>query len=157
MEKLKVKRINIYLTYQERKELNEIKYKYHLSYSTIIDIIANEVWNESQYYICNLLDHYIYEDEKSYKTCIKPKQTSYNEMVKQPTLYLTNVIKCFLKNSFVEKVGMKQDTWNKKKSRIYNNFQNTYDPNWDGNEWNKKFPKYIKQHKEYVKKVLEEC
>ena len=33
-------RLNIYLTYEDKKKLNEIKFKYQLSYSTIARLIG---------------------------------------------------------------------------------------------------------------------
>ena len=39
---------------------------------------------------------------------------------------------------------------------IHKLFTTTKDPNWNGNEWNRQLPKWIKQNKEYYKKLLEQ-
>lgn len=157
----KVKRLNIYLTYTDKKKLTELKNKYHLSYSTIASIIAKEMYNNGITPVETLCDHYFYEDDKSSKTCIKPKfsneleRQSYIQQIGKMTMYYTNVIKLFIRNELNKHTPWEQKQIDRITSRIYNEMQNTFDPNWDGNEFNRRMPKIIKANKEYYKKLLE--
>lgn len=156
--KSKIKRLNIYLTPQDRKKLNEIKFKYHLSYSTIANIILIPmlVVMGKEY-----TNKYIYQkDEGSQKTSIKPRQDNYS------TIVYTNALKLFCRNEYrkflqdhnerklteKEQEKLYQDINN----QIYKLFQDTYDPNWDGNELQRRMPKLIKANRQYYKKLLED-
>lgn len=150
----KVNRINIYLSYQDKQVLNEIRDKYHLSYSTIINIIFNHI---AVGHLPLWMDHYYYEDDKSTKTSVKPRAMTEDSYYKQlpMTMILTNVIKAFTRKEIQKLTGWKDKDIQKKNSQIYNEFQNTYDPNWNGNEWQRRMPRLIKQNKDYYKKLLE--
>lgn len=156
--KLKVNRINVYLNGIDRKILNEIRDKYHLSYSTIANIIMDKIVYGNNARI--LSDHYIYEKDNSTKTSIKPrhasKETYFGSGEWPITMMFTNGIKLFTRNEMTKYLGIDEKEQAKIKSQIYNEFQNTYDPNWNGNEWNRRIPKLIKANKEYYKKLLED-
>lgn len=163
MQTNKTRILNVYLTNADRKELTKIKEKYHLSYSTIASIIVGELvrgsWDK-------LWDHYIYKEEKSTKTSIKPR--NYNNPDSnvicefkdgrkiKTTLIYTNAIKTFTHNEIAKNLGIDEKEAEKRRSRIFNAFSNTYDPNWNGNQLSRFIPKFIRQNKAYVKKVLEE-
>lgn len=44
----KIHRLNIYLTWQDKKELNEIRDKYHISYSAIAKVIVFNLMTNSK-------------------------------------------------------------------------------------------------------------
>lgn len=154
MSKLKTHRLNIYLNGKERKKLNDLKNKYHLSYSTMANIITGV------FYSCielqsHLKDHYLYEDKTSTKTSIKPskeKQITYD--FEKPTMVFTNALKIFL-NDDLKKYIEDERKRNKLLNMIYSQFQNTYDENWDGNTFCRQMPKFIRNNKDYIKKILE--
>lgn len=143
------KRINIYLSNIAKKKLNEVKFKYHLSYSTIINILV------AKYYMVLgdfLTDHYL-NDKKGTKTSIKPK----NEMKfnKKISIMYTNAVEIWatgtLKNYVEDKHKLELIN-----NYIYSEFQNTYEENWDGNRLQKLMPKMIKQNRSYYRRLLDE-
>lgn len=143
-------RINIYLTLLEKKQLSELKYKYHLSFSTICNVIARNTAITTK----NLYDkEYIYT-EKGSKTCIKPKLEPYLDEITNKSKYYSNTVKKYLRKDYKD---IDERLKTKLLNKIHNELINSYDPNWDGNEWNRKLPRYLKEHKEYYKKVLETC
>lgn len=143
-------RVNIYLTYKEKKELCSIRDKYHLSFSTISNIIARNT----------ALTGKIIEDkeykykEKGYKTSIKPKCEPYLDEIVNKSKYYTNAVKRYLRKEY-ECIDEKIKT--KLLNKIINEFKETYDPNWNGNEWNRRMPRLLKEHREYYRKILDEC
>lgn len=154
MEK-RTERINIYIEMKDKKKLDEIKYKYHLSYSTIANIIvynyihmdiATETFNYK-----TLQEKYIY-GKKGTKTSIKPK-TSYAEITKKSILF-TNCLKIFIEND-LEKYLSNEKKREKARNRIYADFQNRYEENWDGNRFQRIMPRIIKQNRQYYKRILE--
>lgn len=148
--KKKNTRVNINLTKEDHKVLTELKEKYRLSYSTICNILTNRI---------GLLinrDNYIFHDgTKASKTSIKPRN-------KVNAKLITNCVKLFtrkeLKNYLLTNLKGSKDenlkVYEKLMNGIYDEFLNTYDPNWDGNKYQRLMPKLIKQNKEYYKKLL---
>ena len=154
MSNLKTHRINIYLNGKEKKKINDLKNKYHLSYSTIANIITG-VFYSCKELQADLKDHYIYEDKTSTKTSIKPsrnKQIQYN--YEKPAMIYTNALKIFL-NEDLKKYIANEKRRNQINNMIYSQFQNTYDDNWDGNRFCRQMPRFIRNNKEYIKKILE--
>lgn len=140
------KRVNIYLEAVEMKQLLKLKEKYHLSISTIANIIARV------YMLLipvELQDHYIY-GRTGKKTSIKPRQLGI-QATKLSVLY-TNVLKMFLKKDIKKFVDEK--TYEKTQNMIYKEFEETWDDDWNGSLMQRLMPKYMKQNKEYYKKVL---
>ena len=65
----------------------------------------------------------------------------------------TNCLKMFLKKD------LKNHYETKKANKLYNRIHETmtkeYDPNWNGNEWQRRMPRLLKQNREYYKRILE--
>lgn len=161
MSKKKVKGINIYLNNLDKKKLNEIKFTYHLSYSTIINII----WKHLYIWTCRYDQEirYIYKEEikNEQRTYIKPRDI---KQIPQPTITLTNLTKMFLKDEIekyiINEKAKKENKENKQiantlRSQIYNEFRNTLDDNWNGNQLQRQMPKMIKQNRDYYRRLLE--
>lgn len=141
-------RLNIYLTVKDRKKMMEIKEKYHLSWSTIGNILTENIFMAMAKKNIDIRNHYLYENDANIsKTSIKPRnEYGYSSMT------YTNAIKVFCRDDL--KNYMTDEETNKLKSKIYNEFQNTYDENWNGNQLSRFIPKFFKQNKSYSKKLL---
>lgn len=153
--KTKVNRINVYLNSQDRKVLNEIKDKYHISYSTIANIIITTYINNYADIVKKIKKNYLYEEDNSSKTSIKPRISKYwgKDESLPITKVFTNGIKIFTRNGFKEVLKIEDKEISKIKSKIYNEFQNTYDPNWDGNSFTRRAIKVFKNNKDYIKRI----
>lgn len=138
---------NIYLSARDYKALNDIKNKYHLSYSTITYIVLKNLngWfnNETEYR---------YKEPNSRKTHIKIRNDDYISHDLK-AMYVDNILKMFLRGELRQ--NMNEGIYLSANNMIYNEFQNTYDENWDGNQFNRRMAKWIKHNREYAKKVLE--
>ena len=138
-----MKKINIYITAKEKKKLEELKWKYHVSYSTIANICFDVLVKNIVKY-----DKYLYT-EKGYKTSIKPRVEFEGFTT---SIVYTNAIKMFLNNEIAKYTEDKTGLY---KSKIINELDNTFEENWNGNYFNRLMPKLLKKNKEYYKKVLE--
>lgn len=126
----------------------DLKNKYHISFSTIANIVCEKTCmliNDRE-----LQEQYT-EGKEGIKTSIKPK---YDKYIKNSFIY-TNVLKIFLNDKYEKYINDKTKI-NKMKNFIYNEMQNTYEENWDGNRLNRLMPKLIKHNKTYYRKLLEE-
>lgn len=145
----KTKRVNINLTYEDKKELEKLRIEKKLSYSTIANIITKWLigWIHPE--------GYIYKDLNEKKTSIKPRNSYKSQDI-------TNCLKLFLrkdlKKYILENLEGNEKTklklYNSLNNKIYDEMKDTYDPNWDGNEWHRKVPKILKQNPDYYKKLL---
>jgi hypothetical protein len=153
---MKKKIINIYLSTKDKKALDEIKYKYHLSYSTIVNTITRPIYI---YLREQLEDTDMYKNDREiakkdkeiniehyYKTSIKPREQD------KPNVCYENATKMFIRKEMDKYI--KEPELTKIRNMIYNEFQNTYEENWEGNKWHRLLPKMIKQNPEYYKKLL---
>lgn len=144
---MSTKRITIYIKPENKRRLDEIKYKYHLSYSTIINILAKEYF---KYLGQGIMEHY-YDDKKGLKTSIKPNTEKF--FTKNQSILYTNAVTLFctkmLDNMLDKSKKQKLNT------EIYNEFQNTYEENWDGNRFQRIMPRMLKQNRDYYKRILE--
>lgn len=149
-------RLNIYLSPEDKKILNEIKYKYQLSYSTIARLIGEcvGIYMKSAKSVMN--ETYIYQNDKTQsRTCIKPRKTPTQDLyITAPTIYYTNVLKAYCRNKLIDLMEIKN--YKKFQDQLLKAFKEEKDPNWNGNEWQRRLPKMIKQNKEYYRKLLEE-
>lgn len=143
----KVNIINIYLTNADRKRLNELKYKYHLSYSTMANIITDKICSQIKQ---KEFKNYLYDDKTKYRTSIKPRNAFKYE---NRTQIYTNCIKLFTRGD-LRKYMDEKDAVNLEIS-ILNEMNDTYDENWDGNRLNRMMPKIVKKNRDYYKKILE--
>lgn len=148
-------RLNIYLTYEDKQILNQIKYKYQLSYSTIARLIAENLINVAG--TVQLDGIYMYPNDKGQtKTSIKPRKfIGFEAIVKHPTIFYTNVIKVYTRSDVEKRLFLKETKYKKFLKELEKSFKEEKDPNWNGNEWQRRLPKLIKQNREYYKKILE--
>lgn len=142
-------RLNIYLSSNDKKELDKIKYKYHLSYSTIANIIAIAL--SRQEFTNQFCNDRLFTESTNKKTSIKPR-LKYEAI--NNNIYFDNVVKCFLRREL--KNYLNEEQYNRINTKIYNEFQNTYEENWEGNKWHRLLPRMIKQNKEYYRRILDE-
>lgn len=148
-------RLNIYLTHEDKQILNQIKYKYQLSYSTIARLIAENLINAAG--TKELDGIYLYPNDKGQtKTSIKPRKfKGFEALVEHPTIFYTNAIKIYTRNDVEKKLFLKETKYKKFLKDLERAFKEEKDPNWNGNEWQRRLPKLIKQNREYYKKILE--
>lgn len=146
----KSRTINIYLNRKDQKELMEIKNKYHLSFSTIIEIISMPITA-----ICN--KYKIWEDENiedrhgCYKTAVKPKMRLTNMTDRKYSI----ITKVFTRKIY-QKVATKEEVqW--ANNFIYKEFKERYDENWNGNYINRIVPRIIKKNPDYYRKIIEDA
>lgn len=150
-----MKPLNIYLSKKDKKELNDMRNKYHLSYSTIADILGFHY--QFLFERKELEETYIYGREEL-KTSIKPK---YRYEVERKTVFYTNVLTMYLRKDTkkqLEKIGK----WDEKKftklmNKISKELQDTYEENWNGNLITRSFVRFIKKNPDYVKRKLNEA
>ena len=154
----KTLRLNIYLTNEDKKQLSILKYKYHLSYSTIARLIAETLFSPQMK--ASLNETYIYtEDKGQTRTSIKPRKWTtldQDKWITAPTIFYTNVLKLYLRNDLLNKRIVDKEEYPKFNKQLYKKFETEKDENWNGNEWQRKLPKFIKQNKEYYRKLLNE-
>lgn len=148
-------RLNIYLTHEDKQILNQIKYKYQLSYSTIARLIAENLIGVADTKLIDGL--YMYPNDKEQtKTSIKPRKfKGFDVWITHPTIFYTNAIKLFTRNDVEKKLFLKESKYKKFQKDLEKAFKEEKDPNWNGNEWQRRMPRMIKQNKEYYKKLLE--
>lgn len=148
-------RLNIYLTHEDKQILNQIKYKYQLSYSTIARLLLENLINVSGTKEIDAI--YLYPDDKGQtKTSIKPRKfKGYETLVKHPTICYTNAIKLYTRNDIEKKLFLKETKYKKFIKELEKSFKEEKDPNWNGNEWQRRMPRLIKQNREYYRKLLE--
>lgn len=152
LSRTKTKRINIYLTKEERKSLTQTKYYYHLSISTIANIIVDNLDEFKKYE-----QVFIYNDAKrDSQTSIKPRIPGSNILIKNPLYLYTNVLKLWVNKDYVKKGFMTEKQFHKFYKAVIHEFETRKEDNWDGNEWNRKLPRHLKRNKEYYKKILED-
>lgn len=132
---------------KDKHELTKIKNKYYLSFSTIIDIIATPMDA-----ICrknNLYDKKELEDRHGlYKTSVKPKNFNNNMTARQYSI----ATKLFIRGKYKEYLT-EQELQNCN-NMIYKYFRETHDDNWNGNQLSRFIPKFCRQNKEYMEKIL---
>lgn len=156
-KELRVNRVNIYINHEDKKKLVDLKNKYHLSFSTIIDIIGQH-YNTIPKEKINLVDKPIYNKDGSFKTSVKPKYYGIEMRKKAWTMnlstFLTNTTKLFLRNGLRDFSSLTNQEISKLHAQIHNSMRDTWDENWDGNDFCKKLPRFIKQNPKYTKKLL---
>lgn len=146
------KRVNIYLTKEERKQLVSTKYAFHISISTIANILVDNL-DEFKKYEQVL----IYENSKrEYQTSIKPRIPGQKILIQNPLYLYTNILKLWINKDFVKKGFMTEKQFKKYFKAVWNEFNTRKEDNWDGNEWNRKLPRHLKKNREYYKKILED-
>lgn len=117
--------INIYLNKEQRKEIDKMKVKYHLSLTTIVDIIC-EITNDSLFLNADEITtndfktRHLYEHTK-YKTSISmPKWAEKNkDQLIKPNRFINNSIQAYLKKEihlYIKKADIlngKHGYWNR--------------------------------------------
>ena len=154
-------RINIYIEPEDRKKIDELKCKYQLSLTTIVDILISVTYwvlkndlNNTE--IERVMQNNLYL--KGNKTSIKMprnfKNETYNEVNK--SAFANNVLNIYLKkeiNLFVKHTDLitaKYGYYN----TIHKEMQKTYDPRWQYNENLRNQINIVKRNKEYFRKIL---
>ena len=166
-QELTMKHIDIYLTKEQKQELDKISQKYQVSLSVIVDKVAHRYFQlfvmKGQDPFKTMTEKYIY-NEKGYRTSVKPKYykdfiKSYEPVIKikgwQSKLF-TNLIKIWLKNNEYRWIDEK-DIINKFRNMINSDLQKTYDQYWNYNEQIRNTRRMIKENKDYWKRALEEA
>ena len=153
-----VKKINIYLTNEQRKMLDQKMSWYKVSLSTIVDKICNIFNKELGKEKIKLWTEYIHKP-KGNKTCCKPKYFE-NLRIKingkdKTDMFCTNATKIWLLKELKT-----LDINEKRQQRIYslidNELRNTIDKFWNYNETIRNTRRMIKDDPEYWQKVVEE-
>lgn len=148
------KRVNVYLTKEERKQLTNTKYYYHISLSTIANILVDNLNIEDFKKYEQVL---IYENAKrNCQTSIKPRIPGQKILIKNSLYLYTNILKLWIHNDFIKKGFMTEKQFHKYYKNVLHEFETRKEDNWDGNEWNRKLPRHLKRNKEYYKRILED-
>ena len=169
------KTINIYLNSQERKLVDDLKVKYRLSLTTIVDVItkhtfkyflqyAYEYNNKNEEDLKRLYKEYIYNKGK--KTSIKEPQIfkkenggDYlvgNEYAKgqSKSKFTTNCLIIYLNKdikNYVKEEEMQKAYWN----NINKELTTRKDDWWNYNDHIRYQRRMLRENKEYFKKALE--
>lgn len=155
------KTINIYLNSQERKLVDDLKVKYQLSLTTIVDILVMVtmkvfLMTNDKEKVDHLKNEYLYTPGR--KTSIKqPKIFSDKELFakeQHKSRFATNVIMLYIKKDIKNYVNQEQANkyWNECNSRL----TTTKDQFWNYNTHIRMQRRMLRENKEYFKKALEE-
>lgn len=151
------KRANIYISDLAKKTLDDLKSKYHVSYSTIIDTLINQTWKNKKIYN-DLKEKYLVKQHT--KTSVRPQisielRTLFTES--EISKIYTNIVEIYANKKLLEKYlkewildinKFKTDLGNKlaKKREIYYNYNATV----------RNQARAIRENKEYWRKILEQ-
>lgn len=158
-KQLQTPRINIYISIDTKKYLQAIQDTYFISYSTITNIIFEEYIKNGKKFT-NLND--LLFDKNTKKTSIKPRMARYLKCGKlvinneETKIHPTNLLSNLLFLTQTNKIKTYVENYEKFKTNIYNRFKNTDEKFYKYNHFSKNQPRFIKQNKEYVKKLLGE-
>ena len=156
-----IKRINIYLTNDEKALVKEKMHHYHVSLSTMtqkcafifLKMINQKQINEEA--ANKILNEYINKNKSCYKTCCKPKdQELIKGFVKNLSIYYTNILKIYLnkqvKNYFTEEATKEIYEY------INNELRECKETFYDYNNYCRNSARYFKSNPEYIKRKLAE-
>lgn len=157
------KKLYVYISSEDKKKIDEVKNKYQLSLSAIVDIlilitlqilkmdINEEMLNKfTKTHMYPLTNKTSIQMPKNYK-----KNLNFDEVDK--TRFANNCLNAWIKKDitkFIQHKDLlngKHGYWN----QIQNTMQKTYDPRWDYNQNLRKQVRIVKKNKEYFKKILE--
>ena len=158
--------INVYLTKQERKMIDDLKAKYQLSLTTITDILCFQTYhamlleenkNQSKKGLRHTLTE-TYMHERGGKTSIKKpkilKQNSLFGNFRKKDRFATNVIKIYLYKEIdkyiTDKEIIQKEYWN----AINNKFTTTRDEFWNYNNFVRNMRRGLKENKDYFKEEI---
>lgn len=147
-----MKAINIYITPEQKIELDRICYKYKVSKSTIAEKVlfiltkhinwsAGEKRKEIQ---TKLGTTYIYENSGT-KTSIKPKPSTthvLNAFYTNISKAYTNAVQIYLRKDIDKWIG--KELTQKFYNDLNTELQKTNEPNWDFNRFRRQMAKYEK-------------
>lgn len=161
---MKNNRINVYIEKDDRKKIDDLKVKYKLSLTTIVDILI-EVTYDCLKLNCNedILNKFIKQNlyVQGNKTSIKmPRSYRKNKEYEnvERNKYANNCLNAFIKKDIVKFIQNKDilegkyGYWN----RINQEMKKRYDPKWQYNENLRNQITIVKQNKDYFKKILGE-
>lgn len=161
-ESYKIKGLKTYFYYnaQMSKTLNELKGKYHLSWSTIIDILISK----HKFYGMNLNVKYLFPKTDDVKiTTIKPRLIEFEKT--KPSEYakiISNIVHIWTNSDWKElynNVDVKKTFDKNKETQKYisackNEMQNRQDQFYDYNDRARDFTRFIKHNKSYVERLM---
>lgn len=154
----KMKKINIYLTDEQKKAIAKKCAWYKVSTSTIVDKCVWRIMSESSdaEFKNSLMLDFFYKDEGRLKTSVKPKIFSEALMnCKKPNRLATNCILLWLKKDL--KNHIKDE---KLCQRIYSliddDLNKAYDKFWNYNEQIRNMRRMLKEDKDYWKRAIEQ-
>lgn len=155
-----MKRINIYLTKQEREQAKKVSNKYRVCLSTIADKCA--------YWLLYLLIHYSNEEttnkilneylqkQGNYKTSIKQKDKELlGQTIKKPSKYYSNALKIYL-NHDIKKYIDNNEAVNKYYQEIDRTLQTTIDQFWNYNENIRMIRRAVRENPSYFERAIKE-
>ena len=160
---MKNNKINVYIAKEDRKIIDQLKVKYHLSLTTIVDILIEITYdclklNADKETTERFTTSYLYI--RGNKTSIKIprhyKLDQYENVDKSRfasnclNVYLKHEINLFITNKDI--LEGKYGYWN----RINNEMEKRYDNRWQYNENLRNQVNIVKQNKEYFRKILGE-
>lgn len=159
---MKNNRINIYIAKEDRKKLDELKVKYKLSLTTIVDILIYITLdclklNANKETLTKFTTQTLYV--KGDKTSIKiprtyKKDKNFDDLDKNKfannclNVYIKKEIHLYITNADI--LNGKYGYWN----RINEEMQKRNDPRWQYNEKLREQVTIVKQNKDYFKKLL---
>lgn len=142
-QRKELNRITIFLERDDYIKLNNIKYKYHLSISTIAQIIYNFYLLSPIITDACINNHYYNTGKTCRKTTIKVNNKLMENESLNKTQFFNNALIIFIRDKTKDLLNTKDHE--KVKNKIYACLQNTVDPFYDYNEFYRKYH-YLKQH-----------
>lgn len=149
-----MKKIHIQISYNTEQEMQKIKRRYHVSYSTICDILLNEMYISIMNESTDLSKDYMEMDKKHQSTIFindqnvqkyfKTFNLEHNQIVK----LISNALFIYTKDLIPS--AYPKDAWTKIKCNIGNKLANARDKYWNYNDYYRNLVRAKKQYeKEY--------
>lgn len=145
-----MKKINIYITQKTYNKINEIKQKYKVSLSTIIDKGIESIKANN---IVKLKMKYYYPNEK--KTSVKPRMTNTLNGFKDSEISMiySNFIELYINDSWKD-IGLTAEEVKRIKNEINTKLQKAREQFWNYNEVIRNTARAMKENKEYYERIM---
>lgn len=161
--KPKNKRINIYISPLAKKQLDKIKAKYHVSYSTIIQTLNTDVINwyktEQNSIFNEMTQKYFYKDENRQKTSVRPNCTPILEnylTIEHISKLYTNTAELLINKELQTRLENEMlKPFNKIKQKLGNELAKKRETYYNYNAVVRNNARSIRENKEYWKRILE--
>lgn len=155
-----MKTINIYIRKDKKEQIDKMKLRYQLSLTTIVDILVFETYKllndpKDNTLINKFKGNYIYL--KTAKTSIKePKVYSMLNMThREKCIFATNVLECYMRKDFKQYIK-DQTKLNKYYCKCDRKMTDTYEENWNYNNFIRMQRRMLRANKDYFRKALEQ-